>query len=187
MLKGFIDSYGLFAIFITQVFESALIPIPSEIVLPLGGFLAAQGYFSLFSLMLVASLANLLGAILAYYLGTKMTWIHKIIFLEDHLKMSQRFFDKFGIKTIFVARMMPVVRTFISLPAGLAKVPVWEFSFFTFLGSLPWNFILGYLGYILGQNWELVHNYGNYLTILVIIALPMLYVLYRKYEEKLME
>lgn len=187
LVEAMINSYGLLAIFITMVLESAMIPLPSEIVVPLGGFLASKGYFSLITLTLVTSLANLIGSLIAYYLGTKMTWIHKIGFLENHLLASQRFFDRFGLKTIFIARMMPAVRTFISLPAGLAGVPIWEFTVLTFLGSLPWNFLLGYLGYVLGNNWELVHNYGSHLTILVIITLPVFYVLYRKYEKKLME
>ncbi|MBR9680919.1 MAG: DedA family protein [Candidatus Altiarchaeota archaeon] len=186
-LEAFVDTYGLLAIIITQILESALIPIPSEIVVPLGGFLASEGYFSLLTLTIATSFANLIGALIAYFIGAKMTFIHKIKFLETHLTMSQKFFDKYGLKTIFIARMMPAVRTFISLPAGLAKVPLWEFTLLTFLGSLPWNFALGYFGYVLGQNWELVHTYGKYFTIFIILMIPVAYLLYRKYEKVLME
>ncbi|MBR9689437.1 MAG: DedA family protein [Candidatus Altiarchaeota archaeon] len=186
-LEAILNQFGLFAIFVTMVLESALIPIPSEIVVPFGGFLASKGYFSLFTLVIVTSLANLVGSIIAYYVGVKMTWIHKIKFLEEHLELSQRTFDKHGLKMIFFGRMLPAVRTFISLPAGIAKVPIWEFATLTFLGALPWNFALGYFGFLLGENWELVHSYGTYITIAIVLAIPITYFLYKKYEEKLRE
>ncbi len=181
-IEPLVESYGMLAIFITMALESALVPIPSEIVVPLGGFLAYKGYFTLWEVVLATSLANLLGSIVAYYAGTKMGWIHRFSFLEEHLKMSNRFFEKHGLKAVFFGRMMPAVRTFISLPAGMAGVPFWEFSLLTFIGAIPWNFALAYLGYLLGKNWELVHTYGQYLTVLVVLALPVAYWAYRKYE-----
>ena len=185
VLEVFVENYGLLAVFVTMLLESALVPIPSEIVVPLGGFLASKGYFSLSELVFVTSFANLIGSVLAYYFGTRMGWIHRVGFLEDHLRLSKLFFDRHGLKAVFIARMLPAVRTFISLPAGLAGVPFVEFAVLTFLGSIPWNFALGYAGFVLGSNWELVHVYGRYLTAVVVLSMPVLYLLYRKYEKLL--
>ena len=185
LFEQFFSQFGLPAILFSQLLESAMIPIPSEIVVPLGGFLAQRGFFSFWVLVIGTSLANLVGSIIAYHIGARMTWIHKFKFLEDHLNMSQKFFDRHGTKAVFFGRMMPAVRTFMSLPAGIAKFPEWEFIILTFIGSIPWNFALAYLGYFLGENWAMVHEYGQYVTILVILLIPVGYFLYRRYEKAL--
>ena len=185
MIEQFFSQFGLPAIVVSMFLESALVPIPSEIVVPLGGFLAQRGFFSFWALVIGTSLANLAGSMVAYHLGARMTWIHRFGFLEDHLRMSQRFFDRHGTKAVFFGRMMPAVRTFMSLPAGIAKFPEWEFAVLSFLGSIPWNLALAYLGYFLGENWALVHEYGQYLTVLVVLLIPAGYFLYRRYEKAL--
>ena len=182
-LKGFLAEYGLLAMFVAALTGSAVMPVPSEIVMPFGGFLVSLGYFSLPALVLVSTLGNLAGSLVAYYVGTKMTWIHRIHFLEEHLKVTQKFFDHHGLKAVLFGQMMPAVRMFISLPAGFARVPRGKFMLFTVMGALVWNSSLAYLGYFLGENWELVHQYGRYLSVLVVLLLPVMYLCYRKFLE----
>jgi len=171
VLETIVEQYGLIAIGVLMALESALLPIPSEVVVPLGGFLVSLGYFSMLSLVLVTSFANLVGSLLAYYLGHKIRPFLVFEFLEEHLELAERFFETHGVKAVFIGRMLPAVRTFISLPAGLSgKVPLPLFAVFTFIGSIPWNFALAYLGFLLGENWSLVHEYGIYITIGVVIA-----------------
>ncbi len=182
-LKGFLAEYGLLAMFVAALTGSAVMPVPSEVAMPFGGFLVSLGYFSLPALVLVSTLGNLAGSLVAYYVGTKMTWIHRIHFLEEHLKVTQKFFDHHGLKAVLFGQMMPAVRMFISLPAGFARVPRGKFMLFTVMGALVWNSSLAYLGYFLGENWELVHQYGRYLSVLVVLLLPVMYLCYRKFLE----
>lgn len=178
MIEEFIISYGLWAVFITMLLESAMIPIPSEIVVPLAGFYAARGYFSFWMVVWVSTIANLIGSILAYYLGkfAKPYFPH---FMADHLELAEIFFKKHGTWAILTGRMLPAVRTFMSMPAGLSHIPIGKFSFLTFIGSIPWNILMTWLGFILAENWTLVHHYGTYVLIfLIAICLPLgIYVL----------
>ena len=178
MLTEFVATYGLWAIFITMLLESAMIPIPSEIVVPLGGFFAAKGAFSLWTVVWVSSVANLIGSLLAYYLG-KFARPYFPHFMEDHLELAEIFFKKHGNWAILTGRMLPAVRTFMSMPAGLAHTPIIPFTILTFLGSVPWNFLMAWLGFTLAENWTLVHHYGTYVLIgLIAICLPIgIYVL----------
>ena len=158
LVSELVRSYGLPAVFAAMLLESALVPIPSELVVPLAGFLSSLGYFGLLEVVLVSSVANLAGSLIAYFSGAKVR-PHMPGFMLEHLGLSDRFFRKYGVKAVFVGRMLPAVRTFISLPAGLSKVPVWEFALLTFLGSVPWNAALAWAGYLLGENWGLLHRY----------------------------
>lgn len=182
LFEEFFSEYGLPAILISMLLESAMVPIPSEIVVPLGGFLAQRGFFSFWTLVIGTSLANLVGAWIAYHIGARLFWIHEISFLEEHLRISQKFFDHHGRAAVFFGRMLPAVRTFMSLPAGIAEYPEGEFILLTFIGSVPWNLALAAFGYLLGENWVMVHEYGQYLTLAIIALLPIVYFAYRRYE-----
>jgi len=175
-----IQATGYFGVFILSFLESAAIPIPSEVVVPFAGFLASQGVFTVFGVTMVASLANLGGSILLYWIGASGgRWIleryGRYVFITSHeLEIGDKWFYKHGIKTIFWGRMLPVVRTFISLPAGVTRMKFWEFSIFTFLGALPWNWALAYVGFKAGENWEMIHDQlgkFNYLIAGAILAL----------------
>lgn len=157
--------YGLLAVFITMILESACIPIPSEIVVPYGGFLAAQGHVALWQVILAATLANLIGSSVAYGVGryggrTLVVRYGRYVFISPHhLDKADEWFERRGQMTVLVTRMMPGVRTFISVPAGVARMPFVRFAVYTFLGALPWNAALAYLGFAFGTNWERLQGY----------------------------
>ena len=169
-LIGLVSSWGLIAIFVTMVGESAGLPISSEIVVPLGGALASLGklnfggpFIQLIVVVAVSSVANLTGSLIAFYLtrrfgervvlsrGGRLMGLSK-----GHLRLANRFFDRWGLWAVFLGRLLPIVRTYISFPAGLSKIGYVKFTIVTLLGAVPWNFGLAYTGYLLGQHWEQV-------------------------------
>jgi len=159
--------------------ESALIPIPSEIIMPFAGFLVWEGTFSFMTVVLWGALGNLAGSIIAYFLGfyggrpLLEKYGKYILISHKEIELADNWFKKYGNFSIFISRMLPVVRTFISLPAGIARMPFWKFSLYTFLGSLPWAFFLTYLGIISGENWKNLEIYFrkfDWLIIIIIIA-----------------
>ena len=160
-----LTDYGLAAVFITMILESACIPIPSEIVVPYGGVLAAQGYVALWQVILAATLANLIGSSLAYAAGRYggrvliVRYGRYVFITPHHLGRADEWFEKRGEITVFVTRMMPGVRGIISVPAGVARMPFVRFAVYTFLGSLPWNAALAYLGYAFGANCDHLQEY----------------------------
>jgi membrane protein DedA with SNARE-associated domain len=181
-LISLVGSYGLLAIFVTMAGESAGVPISSEIVVPLGGALAAQGKLNFIAVVAVSSLANLAGSLVAYLLTRRYgeqvilsragRWIG---LSRGHLRLANRFFGKYGVWAVFLGRLLPVIRTYISFPAGLSRVRLLTFTIATLAGAIPWNFALAYAGFKLGQNYEVVGKYlgpiGIPLAILVVILL----------------
>ena len=159
-IKTVLADYGLLAIFVTMALESACIPIPSEIVVPFGGFMAAQGEFPLWAVVVVATLANLVGSGIAYALGRYggraffLRYGRYVFVSAHHLDKAEEWFDRRGEITVFLTRMMPGVRTFISVPAGIARMDLGKFFLYSFLGALPWNLALALLGYAFGENWD---------------------------------
>lgn len=168
-LQTLINDFGLVAIFIFSTVESACVPIPSEIVVPFGGFLAARGLFPLWTVVLVATGANLTGSLLAYGAGLYggrafvLRYGRYLLISEHHLEAAERWFARRGEVTVLATRMMPGVRTFISVPAGVARMDLKRFVIYSFLGALPWNLALAILGYAFGENWErLQSTFSNY-------------------------
>lgn len=169
ILAGFvmmsISTLGYFGIVATMIIESACIPLPSEVIMPFSGFLVSEGRFTLWGITLAGAIGNVIGSALAYaagrYGGRPFVWKYGKYFLISHrdVEMADRWFSKYGQLAVFATRMMPIVRTFISLPAGIAKVRFLPFLVFTFLGSIPWCFALGYLGFQLGARWETLGSY----------------------------
>ncbi|OGM15119.1 hypothetical protein A2V56_03860 [Candidatus Woesebacteria bacterium RBG_19FT_COMBO_42_9] len=162
-LTTFIETYGLSAIFVLMTAESALIPIPSEITMPFGGFLAGRGVVPFWSVVFIGALGNLIGSLLAYYLGYVKgeEWVRVVIrkwgkwllIREEEFDKSKEWFAKYGQGITFGSRLLPIVRTFISLPAGIAKMNLPLFALLTFIGSFFWSGILAYVGLKLGENW----------------------------------
>jgi len=160
--------------------ESALIPIPSEVTMPFAGYLASIGQFNFLAVVLVGAFANLFGSLLAYYLGyyggeTVVRQIIRsygkyVLISENELNRSESWFRKYGDKIVFFSRILPIVRTFISLPAGIAKMNVWKFSIFTLIGSLIWSVLLTYVGFVLGQNWHSLEVYYRKFEIFIVIV-----------------
>lgn len=147
-------------VFVSMALQSACIPIPSEIIMPFAGYKLAHGWMDLVILATVASLASNLGSIPAYYLGAKggrpmVEKYGRFILLNHHdLDLADRFFAKFGSIAVLIGRMLPIIRTFIAFPAGIAKMNKVRFHIYTFIGSWPWCFVLAYIGMKLGDHWD---------------------------------
>jgi membrane protein DedA with SNARE-associated domain len=162
-LISLVSSWGYIAIFVTMAGESAGLPISSEIVVPLGGALASQGKLNLVLVVLVCSVANLVGSLIAFWLTRR--YGERVVLSRagrwmglsrGHLRLANRFFDRFGQWAVFAGRLLPIVRTYISFPAGLSKIGYVRFTLATMAGAIPWNFALAYAGYKLGQHYEQV-------------------------------
>lgn len=170
---------GLPGIFVLMFFESACIPIPSEATMLFAGFNVGKGEYSLLAITLVGSFANLAGSWLAYAVGyygrVELLEKHgrKLHVKPSHIKWAENWFERYGAPTVFFARMLPIIRTFISLPAGVARMPFWRFSALTLAGCIPWVFGLGFIGKQVGSNWtdwkDSLH-YVDYAVVLLVIA-----------------
>ncbi|MFC4001606.1 DedA family protein [Prauserella oleivorans] len=162
---------------ITVGLDNIFPPIPSELVLPLAGFTAAQGTFTLLGALLWTTVGSVVGALIVYYLGRllgreRTRWlISKVPLMKaDDFDVAEKWFAKHGTKAVFFGRMVPLVRSFISLPAGIEKMAFWKFLVLTTLGSLIWNSIFVVAGYLLGANWHVVEEYAGVFQIIVIVA-----------------
>lgn len=190
-LTGFISSYGYIAVFILMTAESALIPIPSEVTMTFAGFLCGIGVINIWLVILIGTLGNLSGSLLSFWLGRAMGegWIRSAIrkwgkwFLihEDDFNTALKWFEKYGQGITFGSRLLPIVRTFISLPAGISEMDLSLFTVFTFLGSLIWTAVLAYLGLKLGQNWTAVEPFFRKFQFVIIglIVLALALYIYR--------
>jgi membrane protein DedA with SNARE-associated domain len=181
-----VEEIGLLGIFLLMAPESACIPIPSEPTMLFAGFAAAEGEYTVWAAVLTASVANLVGSWVAwgagYYGRTDLLEKQRFVHISPkHLAWTDRFFARYGDATVFFARMLPIVRTFISLPAGVARMPFWRFSILTFLGAVPWNLMLVYIGYQLRENWDDARDYLHYIdyTVAALIILAAIYLGYR--------
>jgi membrane protein DedA with SNARE-associated domain len=174
-----VGDLGLAGVFVLMFLESACIPIPSEATMLFAGFNVHNGEYSLVEVVLVGSLANLAGSWLAYAIGyygrVDLLEKHgrKLHIKPEHLAWADRWFTRHGGATVFFARMLPIIRTFISLPAGVARMPFWRFSVLTFLGCLPWVFALTFIGDQAGSNWtkwkDSLH-YVDYAVVALVVA-----------------
>ena len=176
LITDYLGAYGYQAVFVLMVLESACIPIPSEVTMVFGGFLVSRGELDFFWVAMLGTIANVVGSWIAYWIGLRggrpliERW-GKYIFLREHeLDRAEAWFARRGEMAVFVSRLLPVVRTFISLPAGVARMPFGKFTLYTFLGCLPWTFALTWAGLILGDNWETVLRYGEPISWAIAIA-----------------
>lgn len=167
---------GYLTVFITMTIESMCIPLPSEVVMPFAGYLVHLDRLNFWWVGLVASLANLTGSTIAYYIGyyAGRPLVRKygkyVLLRQHHVDQAENFFNKYGDRAIFAGRLLPLIRTVISLPAGFAKMDIRKFVLYTFLGSLPWNYALTFAGYALGNNWETILGITKYIDIIIIAA-----------------
>ena len=182
-----ISSWGYAGIFITMTLESALIPIPSEVVIPFAGFLAYMGEMNIWLIVLVSSLANVTGSIIAYEIGKYLGrgFIERygkyILLNMKHVELVERWFDRYGSLTVLFSRMLPVVRTVNALPAGIGKMNFPKFCIYTFIGSIPWNLALVLVGYLLKENWNILEKYSLYIDILaVFVAAAVIFYIVRR-------
>ena len=174
----FISSAGLPAVFLLMALESACIPIPSEAIMLFAGFAASKGELTLFGIVAAGVLGNLVGSLVGYAIGfygrTDVLERHRLFHVSpERLRQAEGWFQRYGDATVFFSRMLPIVRTFVSVPAGVAKMPVGRFALLTTLGSIPWVLALALVGEAVGANWEnWRHNLGylDYVVAAAIIA-----------------
>lgn len=154
-----ISSTGYFGVGLLMAIESAAIPLPSEIIMPFAGFLVSEGRFSLFGVALAGGIGSAVGSAITYGIGRYggrpfVERYGKYFLVSKHdIEISDRFFARFGGMSSFIGRLLPVVRTFISIPAGIAKVNFFKFVLYSFLGSVFWSLFLAYFGMKLGSSW----------------------------------
>lgn len=181
---GYLGIAGLMAI------ESACIPLPSEIIMPFSGYLVSTGRFDLLLVATAGAVGCNLGSTLAYFVGRYggrplvEKWGAYVLMSRRDLDITDRFFARFGGIAVLVGRLLPVVRTFIALPAGIARLPQLRFQIYTFIGSWPWCFGLAYIGYKLGERWNsdtrlqaVIHRLD--LLVLALIALALCWYVWR--------
>ena len=176
-ITQFIHTIGYLGVFILMVFESMFLPVPSEAVMPFAGFLVSQGTFSFWTVVLVSTLGSIVGSLISYAIGYYGGYpfterLGKYFFLNKrHLAWTHKFFEKRGSLTIFISRFIPVVRHLISIPAGVAKMDLKRFVFFTTIGAAIWNTFLLYVGIKLAENWTVIMKYTKVLDIIVIVVI----------------
>jgi membrane protein DedA with SNARE-associated domain len=181
-----ISLMGYSGILLTMAIESACIPLPSEIIMPFSGYLVTTGQFTMLGVTLAGAVGNVLGSIVAYYAGVwgGRPFVERYgrYFLVSHhdLDIADRWFAKYGEAAVFFGRMLPVVRTFISLPAGIAKMNFPRFVIFTFIGALPWCYLLAYVGVRMGEEWDNLRGYFHQFDVVIgiVIALAVGYFLW---------
>jgi membrane protein DedA with SNARE-associated domain len=179
MAVDVVEDLGLWGVFVLMVLESACIPVPSEATMLFAGFNVSDGQYPLLVAVAVGSVANLIGSWIAYAIG----YYGRVDILEkhgrkvgirmSHLHTADRWFERHGDATVFFARMLPIVRTFISLPAGVARMPFWRFSLLTLAGCVPWVFLLTFIGKQAGDNWEKWKNSLHYVDYAVVLAIAV--------------
>lgn len=190
-ILGLIEKIGYLGVFFLMALESANIPIPSEMIMPFSGFLVSQGHFNLFLLILVGALGNLFGSLISYAIALAVGkplvgYLKKVPFFNDDYEKAEKFFSRHGSASVFWGRMLPIIRTFISFPAGIFKIPVWKFSFLTFSGSFLWSGFMALVGFYLGENWGILGDYFrkfDYLVAIIIVA-ALGYYIYNKIKSR---
>ncbi len=180
LILDWIQNYGYIGILFLMTLESATLPVPSEIVMPFAGYLAFSqpDSFNLIAVILVGSIGCTVGSIAAYVVGYYagrpliVRYGRFVLLREKHLVTAEKWFAKYGDKATFIARLLPVIRTVISLPAGIGKMKFKKFTLYSFVGSVPWTAMLAYIGYWLGSRWEEVsHVFRRFhIDVIVVVA-----------------
>lgn len=181
LLAGFIiatiSTLGYGGIVLLMAIESACIPLPSEIIMPFSGYLVFTGAMQLWAVALAGALGCVLGSLVAYWLGAVggrplIERYGRYVLISHHdLDLADRWFRRHGDITIFIGRLLPVVRTFIAFPAGVAHMPLWRFNLYTFVGSFIWSLGLAWIGMKLGENWNTLGVYFHRFDALIGVVL----------------
>ena len=179
-----ISTAGYLGVVLLMAIESACIPLPSEVIMPFAGYLVSTGQFTLIGAATAGALGCNLGSTIAYYVAAwggrpvLERWGRYILVSRSELERTDRFFARYGSVTVFFGRLLPVVRTFIAFPAGLARMPMLKFQIYTFVGSWPWCFALAYIGYLLGARWDsdptfrrLFHEFDAVVAVILVAGL----------------
>lgn len=194
MIIHFIASLGYVGIFILMTLESALIPIPSEVTMPFAGSLISSGIFNFWLVVAAGTLGNLVGSLAAYWLGwwgqeavvrKLIVSYGKYLFISEHeYDRSERWFKNHGEFIVLLSRVLPVLRTFISLPAGVAKMHFKRFVLYTIVGCFVWSVVLTEIGVILGNNWKMLEGYFRKFDLVIVAAtaILVLWFLWKKFH-----
>ena len=183
-----IDAMGYAGVFFLMLLESACIPVPSEAIMLFAGFNVSEGQMTLFGIVVAGVLGNVVGSWVAwaagYYGRMELLEKNRLIHINRrHLEWADRWFERHGDATVFFARMLPIIRTFISLPAGVARMPFWRFTLLTLAGCVPWVLLLGFIGEQVGDNWEEWRDYlhyGDYVVLAAIVGLIIYWLIRRR-------
>ena len=179
-----IARYGYFGMFIGMILEAIIIIIPSELILATGGILSSYGIFNFWISFIIGLIGSVFCAIILYFIGLIggrkfVEKYGKYFFMKkEDIKKSELWFNKYGGFACFIGRNFPIVRTLISLPAGIYKYSIIKFLIYTTLGSIPWTYIFTYVGYKLGKNWIFMNNYTNKLKIIIYIIILIIIIKY---------
>lgn len=179
-IQGVVESVGYPGVLIFIILESTLVPIPSELVMPFAGYMASQGKFSLAVILVINSVGALIGSSISYGIGVAggkpfLVKYGKYFLIRQHeIERTEAFFAKHGRKTILIGRFLPVIRHVISVPAGIARMPLRDFLFQTFVGSTLWGGTLILLGYYIGANWKAFSDKLSHVDHLLFVAILVL-------------
>lgn len=184
-----VGAYGVWAVFLLMVLESACIPVPSEAIMVFGGFLAGQGKVSFIAVVAAGVAGNVVGSWIAWWVGRekgrdwalRWRWLH---ITPERLDAADRWFEKYGSWAVLISRCLPIIRTFISLPAGVARMPFWKFTTLTVIGCIPWCLLLAYAGMAVGDNWESLqkqlHWFDYAVAVMILGGIVWMFIRYRR-------
>ncbi|HYR68713.1 MAG TPA: DedA family protein [Candidatus Dormibacteraeota bacterium] len=184
LILAVISTLGYGGIVLCMAIESACVPLPSEIIMPFSGYLVTTGRFMLWGVVLAGASGNVLGSWLSYWLGSRggrplaqrlARW--RVIRMEEYDR-ADGWLKRHGLQVAFWTRLLPIVRTFISFPAGAARVPFWRFSLYTFLGSAIWSLVLATIGVMFREHWDRIREYWHGFDLAVVAALGLLFLLW---------
>lgn len=184
-----VGAYGVWAVFVLMILESACIPVPSEAIMVFGGFLAGQGKVAFWAVVVAGVAGNVIGSWIAWWVGREkgrdwaLRW-HWLHITPERLDAADRWFERYGGWAVLISRCLPIIRTFISLPAGVARMPFWKFTVLTLIGCIPWCLLLAYAGLAVGDNWETLQkqlHWFDYAVALAMLAgIAWLFMRYRR-------
>ena len=183
-----IEQLGYAGVGIAMAMESACIPLPSEVIMPFAGYVAWEGKLTLLGVAVAGTLGCLVGSLIAYFIGAYggrpllERYGRYILIRKSELDRADTWFEKHGDITVLVSRVLPIIRTFISLPAGIARMDIKKFSLYTTLGSFPWCLALAYIGFLLGPHWPKIERFFRYLDVAVVAGFVVLvaYLIYHR-------
>ncbi len=194
----FMEQFGYLGVFLLILVENIFPPIPSEVILTFGGFMTTRTTLTVVGVIIFATLGSLFGALILYWIGRLLDvkrlekiverWGHILRLKKEDIHKANDWFDRYGIWTVFFCRMVPVLRSLISIPAGMNRMNMGIFLFFTTIGTLIWNTLLVGLGAYLGESWEIIvyymDIYSNIVYVLLLILVVIACIYYIRYRRK---
>lgn len=198
-ITSFMEQFGYFGIFLMIALENVFPPIPSEVILTFGGYMTTMTNLTVVGVIIAATLGSVIGAIILYGIGRLLDverlekivdrWGHILRVTKEDIHKADAWFDKYGYWTVFFCRMIPLIRSLISIPAGMSNMKFWVFLLFTTLGTLIWNVILVSIGAAVGENWgEIVHYMDIYsnitYTVIAIVGIAVIVLFFSKRKKK---